>query len=63
MHIAPADVHRLCAETLLDPRTVRKAYQGAPVTASARQAIRNAAERLGVDQPPEATARKRAGDS
>ena len=48
---------RIVAESLCDPRTVAKAYAGKPVTLTARQRIRNAAESLRLPMPPEATSK------
>ncbi len=47
------DLRRLYAETMLDHRTVAKAYKGAPVTASTLALLRRAAELLGLPPPPE----------
>lgn len=57
MPLTLSDVYRIAAETLLDPRTISKAYAGAPVTLGARANIRRAAEKLGLPMPPEASPR------
>lgn len=51
------DLLRVVAESMCDPRTVAKAYAGRPVTLTARQRIRNAAEALGLPMPPDATSK------
>lgn len=50
---------RITAETMLDPRTVRRAYGGHPVTLAARASIRKAAEALGLPMPPDPVERRR----
>ncbi len=58
--ISRADIHRLCAETELDYRTVAKAYGGAPVATASRSLLALAAEKLNLPPPPMASARRRA---
>lgn len=53
------DILRIAVESFCDPRTIRKAYEGAPITITSRQRIRNAAERLNLPMPPDPTARHR----
>jgi len=48
------DQLKIAAEAKVDPRTVRKAYEGGRVFASTRQAIARAAQSLGLEAPPEA---------
>lgn len=55
------DLARLRAETMLDARTIAKAYGGRPVTQAIRSALRKAAEALGLPPPPEPTARAGVG--
>jgi hypothetical protein len=52
---------RLRAETMLDARTIAKAYKGQPVTLAVRACLRMAAERLGLPPPPEPTAKAGVG--
>lgn len=52
-------LRRITAETMLDPRTVRRAYGGHPVTLAARASIRKAAEALGLPMPPDPVERRR----
>ena len=55
------DMHRVCAESYCDLRTVRRAYEGKPVTAASRARITRAAEYLKLPPPPEPTARSVGG--
>lgn len=57
--ISDQDIRRVAAESMLDMRTVAKAYGGRPVTMASRALIRIAAERLNLPMPPEPTARHR----
>ena len=52
-------LRRITAETMLDPRTVRRAYGGHPVTLAARASIRKAAEALNLPMPPDPVERRR----
>lgn len=58
----PQDLARLRAETMLDARTIAKAYAGRVVIPSAHAAVRRAATQLGLTPPPPlvTTPRKRA---
>ena len=59
MLITTPDLHRICAESLLDMRTVAKAYAGRPVSQASRSLIQIVAERLGLHPPPLPTLRRR----
>lgn len=59
--LSDQDIRRVSAESMLDPRTVAKAYGGRPVSNACRSLIRIAAEALGLEMPPPPTARLRAG--
>ncbi len=60
--VSERDLRRLSAETLLDLRTVAKAYGGGSVALSSREALSKAAEALGLPVPPPVQARKRGAE-
>ena len=43
---------RLATKAFVDPRTVKRVYEGKPIRPRLRQRIEEAAEKLGVKQPP-----------
>ena len=47
------DKRRIAAESMLDLRTVRRAYAGGVMTLATRAAIQRAAEVLGLPLPPD----------
>lgn len=53
-------MQRIAVESFCDLRTIRKAYDGQPVTLASRARIRKAAEQLNLPMPPEPTLRWRA---
>ena len=62
--ISDQDMRRISAESMLDVRTVAKAYGGRPVSMASRALIRIAAEALNLPMPPDPVvrARPRAGE-
>ena len=59
MLVTPADMHRIAAESSCDLRTIRRAYEGEPVTLASRARIRKAAEILNLPMPAEPIVRMR----
>ena len=57
--ISTSDMHRIAAESSCDLRTIRRAYEGEPVTLASRARIRKAAELLNLPMPAEPTVRMR----
>lgn len=58
--VSTHDMRRIAVESFCDMRTIRRAYEGNPVTLASRSRIRKAAEQLGLPMPPEPTLRWRA---
>jgi hypothetical protein len=51
--LTPRDVRRIAAETLLDLRTIQKAYSGKPLRESTLLTIQTAAQKLELPPPPQ----------
>jgi hypothetical protein len=50
--ISNADVHRIAAESEVDPRTIRRAYEGQVVRGASRTRIERATKKLRIAPPP-----------
>ena len=51
--LAAHDYVRIAAEGTVDPRTVRRIYEGERSSSTTRERVRQAAETLGLPPPPE----------
>lgn len=52
-------MQRISVESYCDLRTIRRAYEGQPITLASRARIRKAAEQLNLPMPPEPVQRWR----